>query len=80
MSESTSDWELRAEALQNRGGLPAKRAKVVALREQGLTYAEIAEELGGVADQTVQGHIESARDDIAAAQWLTENGPAANEL
>lgn len=75
MSESAdADWEARADELHDRGGLPPTRAKVIALRERGLTYNEIGAELD-ITRGTISEHVSAYRDDRDAARWLLEHGP-----
>lgn len=75
MSENT-DWMARADELQEKGGVPKRRAEVVALREQGLTYSEISEELGGIASSNISEYLSLYREqDLAGAQWLVEHAP-----
>ncbi|WP_336328729.1 helix-turn-helix domain-containing protein [Halovenus sp. HT40] len=78
MSEATGDWQDQAEQLSNHG-VPPQRANVVALREQGWTYGEIAAELGFGADNDdrsqVKTHLDAYREQREAAAWLAEHGP-----
>lgn len=79
MSETaTKDWRNRAAQLCEHG-VPEQRANVVALREQGHSYSEIAAELGfgaGNDDRSqVKYHLDAYRGQRADSEWLIENGP-----
>ena len=80
MSETIKedDWSERAAQLRNHG-VPPQRANVVALREQGHTYNEIAAELGFGENNDdrsqVKYHIDEYERQRQEAEWLIENGP-----
>ena len=76
MSETNNDWRARADDLQRRGGVPEKRAKVIALVEAGRTHAEVADELGLKSRGEVGTHVQRYRQqDKSRADWLSEHGP-----
>ena len=69
-------WRNLAVDLWTEGGLPAKRARVVALVATGRTHAETAERLGLSSRSEVSTHIARYRDgDLPEARWLAEHGP-----
>lgn len=74
----TSDWQQRAVELREHD-VPKRRAQVVALREQGLIYQDIADELG-LDRSGISQHLDAYREQLAAAHWLTEHAPDAEEL
>jgi len=79
MTETTAeDWRERAAQLCEHD-VPEQRANVVALREQGHSYNEIASELGFGADDDdrsqVKYHLDAYRDQREDAEWLVDNGP-----
>lgn len=79
MSETTADdWRDRAEQLTEHG-VPQQRAKVVALRERGRTYSEIAAELGfgeGGEDRSqVTRHLNAYEEQLENSEWLVEHAP-----
>ena len=79
MSEMESpDWRERSAQLHEHG-VPEQRANVVALRERGQTYNEIASQLGFGSDDTdrsqVKYHLDAYQDQREDAEWLIENGP-----
>ncbi len=70
--------DLRQAALAAVARLPPQRREVFRLaREEGLTYAEIAEVLG-LSPQTVANHMSLALTDLRRAleRWLPEGRPA----
>jgi len=69
------EWEERAEELHESGGIPKRRAKAAALRERGLVYREIAEELGDTSKASVSEMLSNVETDIEQAEWLVENKP-----
>jgi len=75
MREAATDWQERARQLHERGGIPKRRAKVAALREQGMVYAEIVDELGDTSVPSVSEMLSNVEQDIEQAEWLVENGP-----
>lgn len=75
MPETQPGWQARADELHEQGGVPAVRAQVVALRETGMTYARIADELDQSDRTEVGWHIRQYRDEREAAEWLLSNGP-----
>jgi transposase len=79
MSEpATEDWRERAAQLREHG-VPEQRANVVALREQGHSYSEIAAELGFGEDgrdrSQVTYHINSYHEQLSNSEWLVQHGP-----
>jgi len=75
---ATDDWRDRAAQLCQHG-VPEQRANVVALREEGHSYSEIASALGFGADDDdrsqVKYHLDAYRNQREDAEWLIENGP-----
>jgi len=69
------DWRDRATALTEHGGVPPQRARAVALREQGRTYAEIADELGLESRSSVRKQVEAYEQSYREAEWLVKHGP-----
>ncbi|WP_330633677.1 helix-turn-helix domain-containing protein [Halocatena halophila] len=66
----------RAEELNELGGIPEKRAQVVALIEKGFTHQEVADELGMEHRSEVGVHVDRYRNqDLPGAKWLVEKGP-----
>lgn len=85
MSDADVDeWQQRADELHEHGGVPEQRAKVVALRERGDTYGEIAATLGfGSNDDDrsqVKRHLDSYQEQRDDAGWLVENGPDEEDI
>ncbi len=77
--EQHANWQARADELHAHG-IPERRAAVVAMVEAGLTYREIAAELGFGSDNDdesqVATHVKLYRtEDLPNARWLAENGP-----
>ncbi|WP_330633667.1 helix-turn-helix domain-containing protein [Halocatena halophila] len=69
------DVQELAEILQERGNIPPKRARVVALVDAGYSYREVAEILGMENPDEVSTHVKRYRDeDLEHAKWLVENG------
>lgn len=70
----SGDWQARADDLHEQGGVPERRAQAVALRERGLSYTDIGDELdidrGGAAR-----HIRRYREQRDEGTWLAEHGP-----
>jgi len=59
-------------------GVPERRAEIVALREQGLTYSEIVEATGSRGPNhrgDVSTHLQRYNEQIQHANWLVENAP-----
>jgi hypothetical protein len=57
-------------------GVPERRAAVVALREQGLTYSEIVEATGDRGPNyrgDVSKHLQKFNQQVGRAKWLVEN-------
>jgi len=71
----TVDWRERARELQAYGGVPERRAQVVALVEAGRTHREVADELGLSNRGHVHTYVTDYRDDVAESRWLAEHGP-----
>jgi len=68
-------WEERAKELQDKGGVPERRAQVVALIEAGRTHRETAEELGLNGSGQISVHLKHYRQNRREAQWISSNGP-----
>jgi len=77
MSETAAeDWRELADELHERGGVPERRAEVVALVATGHSYSETAAELGLNSRPNVAQHVKRYREeDVPAAEWLAEHGP-----
>ena len=74
--DDEQSWEDRAAELRDQGGLPEKRAKVIALVEEGRTHAEVQDELGLSARGEVGTHVARYRkEDRPESQWLAAHGP-----
>jgi len=75
---ATEDWRERAAQLCEHG-VPEQRANVVALREQGRSYSEIAAELefgeDGRDRSQVTYHIDSYREQLSNSEWLVQHAP-----
>ncbi|WP_158057206.1 hypothetical protein [Halorussus halophilus] len=57
-------------------GVPERRAEIVVLREQGLSYSEIVEETGTHGPNhrgDVSTHLQKFNRQLADARWLAEN-------
>lgn len=79
MTDSAQEsWHELAEQLEARG-VPEQRANVVALRDAGHSYSEIAAKLEFGANNNdrsqVHRHLEAYREQRANAVWLSEHGP-----
>ncbi|WP_058366942.1 hypothetical protein [Haloparvum sedimenti] len=62
--------------LHQKGGVPEKRAQVVALVEADRTHAEVADVLDLTNRSEVATHVNRYRNqDMAQARWLSEHGP-----
>lgn len=73
---ATEGWEDLAERLQERGGLPRRRAEVVALLATGRSHADVQDELGLSSRGQVSNHVARYReDDVPQAEWLAEHAP-----
>lgn len=72
------EWEAQAAALQDHG-IPPQRANVVALRDAGHTFSEIAAELEFGADgedrSQVSYHLDAYREQRHDAEWLVKHAP-----
>jgi hypothetical protein len=67
--------EERAMELRDHG-VPERRAQIVALREQGLTYSEIVDATGDDGPNhrgDVSTHLKRFNVELGNAQWLAEN-------
>lgn len=70
------DWVERARELHEEGGVPERRAEVVALIEAGCSHTQAAEILGLNNRSNVASHLRDYREeDLPQAKWLAENGP-----
>ena len=72
-SESGMDWRERAEQLQERGGIPEQRAKIVALREAGYSYQGIVDTLDLSSRGSVLNQVEAYRETISEDTWHAEH-------
>lgn len=79
-SDTEPDWRERAAELHERGGVPKRRAEVVALREAGKTYAEIVDATEINYTSNVSQHLDAYREQLEEARWLVENAPDREEL
>ncbi|MFB6071928.1 MAG: hypothetical protein ABEJ88_03075 [Halobacterium sp.] len=62
-----------------RHGVPERRAEVVALREQGLSYSDIVEATGDRGPNhrgDVSRHLQAFNVQVGNAKWLAENADA----
>lgn len=82
MSEATDadaaedDWRELADALHEQGGVPERRAEVVAVIATGHTHREAVEMLDLPGRYNVSTHLDRYRDsDLPEARWLAEHGP-----
>lgn len=80
MKQTNTNWQERADKLHEDGGVPERRAQVVALREQGRTYSEICDELGINHTSNISRHLDIYREQLEQARWVVENGPDGEEL
>ncbi len=80
MNQTNTDWRQRADELQERGGVPERRAEIVALREQGRTYQEIVDATEINYTSNVSRHLDAYREQLDKARWLAEEGPDSEEL
>lgn len=81
MSETeTEDWHARAAELQEHGGVPPRRAEIVALREQGLTYRAIADELDLADHGSVRTQVVDYLEGRDESEWVLEHGPGEDDL
>lgn len=69
------DWQELATTLHERGRIPPKRAKVVALVLSGHTHRETADILDMKHRSQVSTHVKRYRADRDKARWLIEQGP-----
>lgn len=75
-SKSEADWYDHAAELHECGGVPERRAEVVALIVRGYTHNEVAEILDLNHRATVGQHLAHYRNaDLPNAKWLVEHGP-----
>lgn len=72
-------WKERARDLQENGGIHEQRAKVVALRERGYSYGEIAAILGLSSRGALHNQVREFRGAVDEAKWLAENAPEFGE-
>lgn len=79
MDVTLDNWQERADELNERGGVPPRRAQVVALKEAGLRQREIAERLG-LTEGSVSGHVSSYEDQREQSKWLLREAPSSDEL
>jgi len=59
-------------------GVPERRAEIVALREEGLTYSEIVNATGSRGPNhrgDVSKHLQRYNEQVNQARWLTEHAP-----
>lgn len=78
MAQETADgWEDLAEDLQEHGGIPERRAQVVALlAATDKSHADVQEELGLSSRGQITNHVSRYREeDLPQAKWLAENAP-----
>jgi len=77
MTEHDIDtWRERATDLHEQGGVPERRAEVVALLECGHSHSEVADRLDLDNRANVATHVRRYRDrDREAAEWLVKHGP-----
>jgi DNA-binding NarL/FixJ family response regulator len=68
-------WHERARALHEHGGVPERRAEVVALLADGRTHAEVADELGLESRSNVGTHARLYREQRERSAWLVDRGP-----
>jgi hypothetical protein len=62
-----------------RHGVPERRAEVVALRERGLSYADIVDATGGRGPNhrgDVSKHLQAFNEQVGNAKWLAANADA----
>lgn len=60
-------------------GVPERRAEIVALREQGLSYGDIVEATGAEGPNhrgDVSKHLQAFNRQVGNAKWLAENADA----
>lgn len=66
-------------AALRRNGVPERRAEVVALREQGLSYGDIVDATGDRGPNhrgDVSKHLQAFNDQVENAKWLAANADA----
>jgi len=80
LSKSKPEWRERADELHERGGVPERRAEVVALRESGMKYAEIVDATDINYTSNVSRHLDAYREQLDDARWLAESGPNSDTL
>lgn len=75
--ETAADWEELASQLHEQGGVPERRAQVVAmLAATEMSHAAVQEELGLSSRGQVSNHVRRYREeDVSQAEWLAENAP-----
>lgn len=72
----SENWQERAAELHEQGGIPKRRAKVVALVEAGRTHSEVADTLDMNDRSNVGSLLHLYREeDLSEADWLSANGP-----
>lgn len=77
---SEQDWHDRAEQLHEAGGVPERRAQVVALREAGHSYGEIADALDVESASSMRLQVVEYLGQREDAAWLLDHGPAEEQL
>jgi len=80
VNQTNTDWRQRADELHEKGGVPERRAEIVALREQGRTYQEIVDATEINYTSNVSQHLDAYREQLDEARWLVENAPDGDEL
>jgi len=76
MTDEPTDWEALADELHEQGGLPERRAEVIALVATGHSHAEAADKIGYSSSGSISNHVERYREeDLAQAEWLVEHAP-----
>jgi hypothetical protein len=76
MSEADGEeWERLAARLHEEGGIPERRAEIVALVATGHTHAETKERLGLSSRGNVGRAMVEYRQRRAEAEWLAEHAP-----
>ena len=72
----SANWQELAEQLHEKGGVPQRRAEVVALIETEYSHSETADVLGLEHRANVAQHVKEYREqDRPEAEWLAEHGP-----
>lgn len=78
--ETVPEWLSRAVALHEHGGIPPERAKVVALRENGLPYREIGEILDISSQGSLYNQLREYNETLRHAEWLVEHAERIEDL